>query len=136
MRPHFPSLRAAGIEVALIGSGAPNFANAFRDSMKLDVPIYSDPDLRAFQAATFHRSLWSIMRPEVLAKGFRAFQDGHRQRRTQGDARQQGGMLLVRPDGALAYRHVSRYAGDHAPVAEVVDAAMREANSRQPTANS
>ncbi len=136
MRPHFPSLRAAGIEVALIGSGAPHFANAFGDSMKLDVPIYSDPDLATFQAAAFHRSVWSIMRPEVLAKGFRAFQEGHRQRRTQGDSLQQGGVLVVGPDGAVSYRYASRYAGDHPPVQEIVAAAMREAESRRPKAES
>jgi hypothetical protein len=127
LRPHFPALRAAGVEVALIGSGGPHFANPFRDSMKLDVPVYSDPDLHAFQAASFHRSLWSIMRPEVLAKGFGAFRGGHRQRRTQGDALQQGGVLLVMPDGTLGYRHASRYAGDHAAVAEIVAAGMRAA---------
>lgn len=40
----------------------------------------------------------------------------------QGDAFQNGGVLVVRPGGEVAYRYISEVSGDHPPVADVLAA--------------
>jgi hypothetical protein len=60
----------------------------------------------------------------VLARGVVAV-FRHRQRRTQGDAAQLGGVLLVERGGQIAYRFVSAYAGDHPRAETLLEAARR-----------
>jgi hypothetical protein len=45
-----------------------------------------------------------------------------RQGSVQDDARQPGGVPIVRPGGVVGCRYVSAAAGDHAPVAEILRA--------------
>ena len=42
-----------------------------------------------------------------------------------GDNTQQGGTIVVRPGGAMPYKFLSRYAGDHARARDVVAAALQ-----------
>jgi peroxiredoxin len=125
LRPRIDELKAAGTEIAIIGSGAPNFARGFRERMQVDVPLYSDESLSAFRAASFKRGWATIFDPRVLKSIAAAFR--FRQRRTMGDATQQGGTLIIRSDGEVAYHFVSRYVGDHAPVDEIVARARQAA---------
>lgn len=120
-RPHVDEVKQAGLELAIIGSGAPNFARAFLEDLKVgDLPVYSDQELASFTAAGLHRSLGSILDPRALIKGFSAIK--YKQKRTMGDATQQGGVLIVKPDGSIPYRYVSRFAGDHAKNEAILDA--------------
>jgi len=61
------------------------------------------------------------------ADGPRASIKGFRQGRTAGDLWQQGGALVVRPDGKVTYRYVSLGPGDHPPPAALVEALKRAA---------
>ena len=119
-------LDEAGVQVAVIGSGAPNFARGFKERMEIDVPIFSDEKLAAYQAASFKRGAATLLHPGVVAKGITTIFK-HRQRRTMGDNTQQGGVVIARPDGTMPYRFISRYAGDHAKPADVVAAARAAA---------
>ena len=60
--------------------------------------------------------------PLTLVRAAQAFASGHRQVRTMGDAAQLGGVVIVRPDGSMPFRQISRYAGDHPPIDDVVRA--------------
>ncbi|HEY5924442.1 MAG TPA: peroxiredoxin-like family protein [Kofleriaceae bacterium] len=115
-------LRAAGADVYIIGNGTPNFIAGFRDQTKYQGPIYTDPSLAVFKAAQLKRSVTSTLDPRSLGKAFGAFARGQRQGLTQGDAWQQGGVLVVAPDGAIKYHHASDRPGDNATGAQILAA--------------
>ncbi len=118
-RPHVDEVKQAGLELAIIGSGTPHFAKAFLEDLKLgDLPVYCDQELKSFAAAELRRSWGTVLDPRALAKGLVAMK--YKQKKTMGDATQQGGVLIVRPDGTIPYHFVSRFAGDHAKNATIL----------------
>lgn len=122
MRDHVPAIRARGAELVVVGNGAAHFAAAFRDDLHLDAPLLVDPELRAYRAAGLRRGRVELLSPRLPLHALRALAAGHRQTAVQGDPWQLGGVLVIRPGGALAYRHASREAGDHAPIGEILAA--------------
>ena len=127
MRDRIDDIRARGAELVIVGNGAAHFAAAFRDELGLDCPLLVDPDLRAYRAAGMRRGRVELLSPRLPLNAVRALGRGFRQRGVQGDPWQLGGVFVIRPDGALAYRHLSREAGDHAPVDDVVAALAPDA---------
>ncbi|MCA9675840.1 MAG: AhpC/TSA family protein [Myxococcales bacterium] len=115
-------IHGAGAELHVIGNGAPTFIAGFRDTTGYPGPLYTDPSLEVYRAASLRRGLGTVLRPSVVRSALRARSAGFRQGATQGDALQQGGVLVIAPGGALRFRHVSRAAGDHPPVDDVVAA--------------
>src|SRR4029078_184836 len=101
----------------------PNFAKGFAERMGGDIPIFSDPERVTYQALEMHRGACTFLHPGVILRGATAI-FRYRQRRTMGDNTQQGGTIVVRPGGAMPYKFLSRYAGDHAKAKAVVDAAL------------
>ena len=122
-RPHVSSLRDAGVALAVIGSGAPHFARGFKERMQIDAPIYSDQERAAYRAASMRRGLGHMLHPGQLAKWREA---GKYFRLTlEGDATQQGGVVIVLPDGSVPYRFHNRFPGDHADPETVVSEARK-----------
>src|SRR6185436_2617759 len=111
-RPHARQLREKGIQTYVVGSGAPNFAKGFAERMGGDIPIFSDPERVTYQSLEMHRGACTLLHPGVMLRGATAI-FRYRQRRTMGDNTQQGGTIVVRPGGAMPYKFLSRYAGDH-----------------------
>ena len=116
------AIHAAGGELVVIGSGTPNFIAGFRETTKYDGPLYVDPELVSYRAAGLKRGVLRTLNPLSLAHGVRALVRGNFQGRTQGDALQQGGALVILPPGRIVYEHLSDVAGDNAPPKEVVAA--------------
>lgn len=106
-----------------VGNGTPAFARAFREDQGIEAPVYVDPSRATYRALGMKRSgLASLFTVRVLANARRALRAGFRQGRTRGDAWQLGGVLVVRPGGEVALRHLSSEQGDHPPVEEIVRA--------------
>jgi dehydrogenase/reductase SDR family protein 12 len=116
LRERIGDIRARGADVVVVGNGGPHFAAAFREDLRLDCPLLVDPELRAYRAAGLRRGRAEMLSPRLALHAWRALRGGHRQAGVQGDPWQLGGVLVIRPDGTLTYRHVSREAGDHPPV--------------------
>ena len=72
----------------------------------------------------------SVLSPRVLLHASRAVRDGFRQRRTQGDPWQNGGVFLIDPRGWVLFRQISREAGDHAGLDEILAACDRREATR------
>jgi AhpC/TSA antioxidant enzyme len=122
-RPHAKTLRGSGIGTFVIGSGAPNFARGFSERMGGEIPIFSDEKRVTYQALELRRGVSTVLDPRAALPAVGAlFRYG--QRRTMGDANQQGGVIIVRPDGTMPYKFVSRYSGDHPKPEAVVAAAL------------
>ena len=125
MRPSLAKIFESGAGVAIVGTGDAASAKRFQEDLDLrDVAVFTDPARRAFRLAGFRRGLLPLLRPRAVWNYIRAFCAGYRAGRLEGDALQQGGVLVMRPDGAVLFRHVSRAAGDH-PAPEKILAAVR-----------
>ena len=116
--------RAKGAELYVIGNGSPSFIAGLREQTGWTGPIYTDPSLAAYQAAQLKRGVLRTLDPRGYGKALRAMVGGQRQGRTQGDQWQQGGVLVVAPDGTVLYQQASERAGDNATGDQIL-AAMR-----------
>jgi hypothetical protein len=123
-RPHARELREKGIDTYVIGNGAPNFAKGFAERMGGDIPIFSDEKRVTYQSLEMHRGACTFMHPGVIVRGATAI-FRYRQRRTMGDNTQQGGTIVVRPDGTMSYKFLSLYAGHQARPKDIVAAALQ-----------
>ena len=136
MRDRLDEIRARGADLVVIGNGNAEFAAAFRQDLGIpDVTLLVDPELRAYRAAGLRRGRVELLSPRLAGNALRAFRSGFRQGAVQGDPWQLGGVFVIRPGGALAYRQVSREAGDHAPLDDVIAAlapSAPEISERQP----
>ncbi len=113
-------IRAAGAELFVIGNGSPSFIDGFRDSAGYDGPLFTDPSLEVYNAAGLKRGVATVFSPRAAVAGLAALRKGFRQGRTQGDAWQQGGVLVIAPHGDVLWTHVSGYAGDNAAPDEIL----------------
>jgi NAD(P)-dependent dehydrogenase (short-subunit alcohol dehydrogenase family) len=120
-------IRALGAELVVVGNGATNFAEAFREDYRLDSPLLVDPELRAYRAAGLRRGRVEALSPRLPLHALRALGGGSRQGSVQGDLWQLGGVFVIRAGGELAYRYVSREAGDHPPLEEILEALSKRA---------
>lgn len=124
------------MRLVFVGTGAPAMAAAFAVEHAAAHPVLCDPQRRLFAAAGMRRSLWASLHWRLFANAWRAWRGGFRQGRVQGDAWQQGGLLLLDADGGVLHRQVDRAGGDPLDVAAVLAAAGRvqAAPGRQPEA--
>lgn len=103
-----------------IGSGNALMAADFRQELGLDVPVLVDPRRETYRFLGFKRQLSMLFDPRVYLHALRAAKAGFKQRKTAGDPWQQGGVLVVRRGGEVAWSYASATAGDHPPVDEVM----------------
>jgi NAD(P)-dependent dehydrogenase (short-subunit alcohol dehydrogenase family) len=131
LRDRIDEIRARGAELVIVGNGAPSFALAFREDFELDCPLLVDPELRAYRAVGLRRGRVELLSPRLPLHALRALRSGSRQTGVQGDPWQLGGVFVIRPGGDLTYRYMSREAGDHPPVEEILAALDDQAESVQ-----
>lgn len=129
MRPVVPEIRALGGELVAIGSGTIQHLGWFLEDQKPDYPVYTDPGVAVFAAAEMKRGALEVFGPRSLIAGVRALAAGHRQPGVKGDPSQNGGVMIVLPDGSIPWKHLSAYAGDHPP-GERILAELRRAVGR------
>jgi NAD(P)-dependent dehydrogenase (short-subunit alcohol dehydrogenase family) len=122
LRDRLTDIRERGAELVIIGNGSAQFASAFREDMHLDAPLLVDPELRAYRAAGLRRGRVEVLSPRLPLNALRAIRAGHRQGAVQGDPWQLGGVFVIRPEGDLSFQHLSREAGDHPGVDEILGA--------------
>ncbi len=120
------SLRAAGLDLHVIGNGAPMFIAGFRETTGYTGSIYTDPSLAVYRAASLRSGLRTVLNLAAVTRTVGSLRRGFRQGRTRGSALQQGGVLVVGRDGGLLWRHVSDGPGDNATAAQII-AAVRSA---------
>jgi len=127
LAPRLAELAALGIRTVIVGCGNPTYIPDFVQRQRLDdkpITVVTDPSLAAHAAAGLIRSVWGTLGPRALVGVFGAIVRGHPHGSPQGDRYQQGGTLLVRRGGAVAFHHESARLGDHAALVEVIDAAL------------
>ena len=112
-----------GARLVFIGNGNRHFASAFKEEFGITEPVYVDTKRESYRAFEMKRGVIdTIASPSAWKNMGRALGSGFRQGMVKGDAWQLGGVLVVRPGGAIAYRYLSNDAGDHPDPAEVLAA--------------
>lgn len=132
MAEHLPTIRSRGAELVVVGNGTAAQADHFAQEQKLAFPVYTDPGLRAYQAAGLRREKLALLSPRSLANGLRAFRAGARQSSTmvEGDAFQLGGAFVITPDGRTLFAQASTTYGDHADPADILRALEKRGSTQ------
>lgn len=106
--------------VVVVGNGDLADARAFAEEFRVRLPLYTDPDRRTYRAVGFKHGLLSVADPRVALRAAERLREGVRQGRVMGDAFQQGGAVVITPDGRAPFVHVNAYAGDDLPPARLL----------------
>jgi hypothetical protein len=123
LRAREADLDAAGARLVFVGSGTPAMAADFARTHGGVHRVFADPQRRTFAAAGMKRSLGASLHWRLLPNVWRALRAGHRQRKVQGDAWQQGGVLVVDAAGRALHRRADHAAGDPLDLDAVIGAA-------------
>ena len=119
LRPHFDAIRRSA-ELVIVGNGTPAHARRFCELMSLDgVNVLCDEELASYKLAGLRRGWWTLLSPSAIAARLRL---GGLHTSIRGDVLQQGGVMVIRPSGEIAFRHVSRAIGDNARAVDVLAA--------------
>ena len=116
------AIRALGAELVIIGNAVPCFARAFREDLAITTPIYVDPSMASYRLLGIRSLREALLSGWTLKHALSALRGGSRQVRMQRDRCQLGGVLVVRQDGAILYRHLSETADVHLAVEEILAA--------------
>ena len=125
MRDAYSEFQRRGVRLVTVGNGQPFQAKGFKEEQGIPFDLWVDPDMEAYHAAGLRRGLASTLSPRTMGNAWRAMRGGHKQTRVQGDPWQQGGAFLITPAGEVLYEQISREAGDHAPIEDILAAEYR-----------
>lgn len=113
-------IEATGAQLIAIGSGHARWAKAFIEEEGVEFPVYVDPGTRSYEHFGMKKGMFEVFNPKSLRHSQRARAAGFHQSRVRGDGLQNGGVVVVDPDGEIIYRHVEEEAGDLANLDEVI----------------
>lgn len=119
-------MAALGARLLFVGTGSPAQAADFATTHAGPHPVFSDRSRAAFQAAGLKRGLFATLHWRLLRNAWRAFRAGFRQAKVQGDALQQGGVVVFAADGRVRHAAADQVGGDELDL-EPVMAAVRSA---------
>lgn len=119
---HVDEIESRGAKLHLIGNGAPNFIDGFREVTGYTGSIYTDPSLKSYEAAGLLRSKRATFGLRSLKAGVKSFAQGERQGSRQGDPFQQGGAVVISSDAEVLYSHRSSAGGDNVSAADLLRA--------------
>ena len=110
------------MNLAVIGSGDPEYFPEFRGRTGYDGLLFSDPSRKTFSALGFSSGLMGFMSIGSVIKAASALKQGHRQGSIQGSTLQLGGAIAVDSSGAVRYFFAGSKAGDHPEIDEMLRA--------------
>ncbi|MCA9597521.1 MAG: AhpC/TSA family protein [Myxococcales bacterium] len=120
LRERESEIEERGARLVIVGNGRPEHAQGFAERTNMHGKVFTDPSRATYRALGMRGGVVNSLRFELFSNALRAYRNGHRQQRVQGDPWQQGGAIVVRPDGTLEYAYISRTAGDHPTVREIL----------------
>jgi peroxiredoxin len=122
---------AAGVPLVLIGQATPRHAARFRRRMGIELPVLADEKRASYKAAGAKIATFGeLLGPKSVSRGVARSVRSRgriRQGRTIGHPAQLGGSMIIRPDGGVAFAHMSEDASDNASVGEILEAARAAA---------
>jgi peroxiredoxin len=125
LRGIYDEITAADADVVAIGTGNAMYAKAFIADEHIPFTVLLDEDGEAAGVASVKGgagALFKLASPSVLKASARARKAGHHQGKTGSRPLQLGATFVVGPGDTIVYEHLDNDVGDHAPLAEVLDA--------------
>lgn len=108
-------------ELFIIGTSTIQQAAAARVNLNSPFVFLVDPKRESFKAAKMRKDLGSTINFRTIPAIVRAWKNGHRQSKLQGDPFQQGGAVIILPDDTIAFEFISRFGGDHPLPQQIID---------------
>lgn len=101
--------------MTLIGNGPAQHARDFKDEMKWNGYIFTDPQRQTYKTLDFRSGVGVTFTYPALRKVITSFREGNPQtwKRIPTDPFQQGGAVLVDKNGIVRLFHADAFAGDH-----------------------
>lgn len=106
----------------VIGSGDPSQIPKLRHATGYSGELLTDPSRESYKVLGFASGVGKVMGLKVFSRAFSALISGYMPGTVQGSALQLGGVVIIRPDATVAYSFASAEAGDHPPVASLLEA--------------
>ncbi len=97
-------------------------AQDFAQSEKVTAALYTDPSRDSYRAIGARKGKDTVYNMRAALAAARALSKGHLQSANAGHVTQQGGELVVSPQGDLRFIHLAEFAGDHADIDTVLAA--------------
>jgi AhpC/TSA antioxidant enzyme len=123
----------AGVSLVLIGQGSPRQAARFRERWEIELPVLADRKRESYRAAGAKvATMGELLGPASVRKGAAKTLGSRgriRQGRMIGHPAQLGGALMIDPDGAVSWSHMSEDASDNASPDELLEAARKAAGT-------
>lgn len=114
----------SGAQIVFVGNGDPHFIRVFKEDLGIQgAVVYTDPSLESFRAMGFKRGFLVSLGIRSIANGLGMFRKGYSQggyNKATGDLWQMGGVLVIKPSGAVAYHYISTALGDYPPENDLV----------------
>ncbi|MGH7282507.1 MAG: AhpC/TSA family protein, partial [Polyangiaceae bacterium] len=129
--PILDELHGLSVAVILVGNGDPHAIRGFIERERLrDYPVelVTDPTLRSHALAGFERSVWSTIGPAAIWADLVARSKGYTGSAHDGDAFQQGGVLLISESRRLVFRCASRVAYEPVSAAVILEAVLKNSS--------
>ena len=105
--------------------GDPQQTQALCDRFQAPFPCLADPKREGYKRFGLKRgSLWEVVGPAAVVRGFEAARKGHHIEKVVGDAFQLPGTFIIDREGIIRYARYARHSGDHPSPAELI-AALR-----------
>jgi peroxiredoxin len=121
VRDHEAEIRAAGVDLAAVGTGDIGYARRFQAERSIDFPLLVDDDLESYRVIGTRRlSLGSLAAPSTVTSSLRLLARGRLQGRTGRHPAVLGATHLIRPDGSVPYAWVNSSLEDEAPLPEIL----------------
>ena len=109
-----------------IGTGGVRYAHAFIEDEQVPFEVVLDEDGSAAEiAGTNTLGMVDMIKPKQVLAGMRAGVGGNRQHNTGRRPFQLGATLVIGPGDTLHYADFEDFAGDHAPLDDVLAAIPR-----------
>jgi hypothetical protein len=125
LRDIIPEIEERGAHLVVIGNGLPAQARDMQEDLEFPGPVWIDAEMTAYRAAGLRRGPTRTLSWRTLGHLVRAWRGGHRQVGVQGDPWQLGGTFVIAPPHEVHYAQISREAGDHPPVPDLLVALER-----------
>lgn len=125
MRDDRHEIEKRGARVVVVGNGQPEHARMFAEDEQIPFTLWVDPEMKAYRAAGLRRGVGAVFSRRSLKHAARAMGAGFRQTQTRGDPWQNGGVFVITTDGRTLFEQISREAGDHAELSEILAALDR-----------
>ena len=99
------------LHAVVIGNGTSLMAEDFVKELKLSIPVYTDQKGQAYTLAGMKRNFGLNL--SSVKDAWRSYKAGNRQGKVAGDVWQQGGVLVVDPQGHILEQHADQNAGEY-----------------------